>query len=89
MIETLRAQVQREKAQKVRETAMKRFGYSKGSISKAINVALDEWLMKQGQRKKERKPDWGKIRGALKDIKMDSVTLQHAAFEFAYKKKFE
>lgn len=84
-METLRAQMTKEKAQRVRETAMKRFGYSKGSISKAINTALDEWIEKKDS-KFNKKPDWGNVAGALKEINMSSVELQHSIFKFALKK---
>jgi len=80
VIETLKVQLSKEKAQKVREVAMKQFGYAKGSISKAINEALDEWMQKQVRSKKQPGPDWESIRGVLKDIKMGSVELQHNAF---------
>ena len=30
----------------LRENAMKRFGYAKGSISKAVEEAVVQWLMK-------------------------------------------
>ncbi len=46
MMETLRAQVDERKAKAVREMAMKLYGHSKGSISKAMNRALDDWLGK-------------------------------------------
>ena len=79
LMETLRAQTTREKAQKVREEAMKRFGYSKGSISMAVNEALDAWI-KKPSKKKQKKVDWSDLRGVLKDVKMSSVELQHKAF---------
>lgn len=78
-METLRAQVTKEKTQKVREEAMKRFGYSKGSISKAVNEALDEWI-KKPSKKQVKKVDWSDLRGVLKEVKMSSVELQHKAF---------
>ncbi len=42
-METLRAQVEKEKARKVRARAMRIYGHSKGSNSKAMNKALDDW----------------------------------------------
>ncbi len=77
-METLRAQVKPEKAELVRKVAMDRFGYTKGAISKAVNVALDEWLSSHSKRKK---PDWSKLRGALSDVKLNSVELQHRAWD--------
>ena len=52
-METLRVQLDAEKARKVREQAMKIYGHSKGSISKAVNRALDEWLTKTDTKKKK------------------------------------
>ena len=80
VVETLKVQLSKEKAQQVREVAMKQFGYSKGSISKASNAALDDWVQKQERSKKQPKPNWKSVRGALREIKMGSVELQHAAF---------
>ncbi len=77
-METLRVQLKPEKADLVRKVAMDQFGYSKGSISKAVNEALDKWL---GQKKlAPKKVNWSKLRGALSDVKMTSVELQHAAW---------
>ena len=78
-IQTLRAQVKSEKAELVRKAAMDTFGYSKGSISKAVNVALDEWLQKR--KRPTKAPNWKKIQGALSHVKMTSVELQHAAWD--------
>ena len=76
--ETLRVQMNPEKAELVRKTAMDKFGYTKGAISQAVNEALDEWL---NQKSKRKKPDWGKLRGVLSDVKMSSVELQHRAWD--------
>ncbi len=78
-MQTLRVQVKPEKAELVRKAAMDAFGYSKGSISKAVNAALDEWLMKR--KKTMKAPDWGKLQGALSHVKMTSVELQHSAWD--------
>ncbi|MBU0636513.1 hypothetical protein KKE06_05805 [Candidatus Micrarchaeota archaeon] len=80
MMETLKVQLPKEKAQKVRETAMKRFGYSKGSISKALGEALGDWVRKNDAKKEQKAPNLGILRGVLKDLKMSSVELQHKAF---------
>ena len=77
-METLRVQIKPEKAELVRKMAMGKFGYMKGAISKAVNVALDEWLSKSSKRKK---PDWRKLRGILSDVKLSSVELQHRAWD--------
>lgn len=80
-METLKVQVRKEKSQRVREIAMRRFGYAKGSVSKALDEALDEWVAKNDAKKSNSfPPEWERLRGALKDIKMSSVELQHKAF---------
>lgn len=53
IMETLRVQLEKEKAKKVREQAMKIYGHSKGSISKAINRALDDWIEKTDAKRKK------------------------------------
>ncbi len=80
VMETLRVQIDKQKARKVRETAMTQFGFSKGAISKAVNAALDEWLHKQQKKGQGPAPDWERLTGVLKDVKMTSVELQHNAF---------
>lgn len=80
-METLKVQMKEKKAKAVREIAMKKFGFAKGSISKAFNDAIDEWIKKQTIVKKTKKPDWDSITGAIKEIKMSSVELQHKAFQ--------
>lgn len=79
-METLKVQLREEKAQRVREIAMRRFGFSKGAISKGMQEALDEWVAKNNAKKTSFPPEWKRLRGALKDIKMSSVELQHKAF---------
>lgn len=80
----MRTQLEEEKARKVRETAMKVYGYSKGSISKAINAALDDWL--HTVEAKKEKPDWNKLIGIAADLNIDSVKAQHLAVELTAKK---
>ena len=46
VMETLKVQLPEKKARLVRQKAMKIYGYSKGSISKALDKAIDEWLDK-------------------------------------------
>lgn len=80
-METLKLQVKKEKAQRVRETAMREFGHSKGAIRKALNEAVDDWMEKKVFFSRAREPDWDAVTGALKEIKLSSVELQHRAHE--------
>ena len=43
----LRTDIGDEKERQFREYAMKKFGYKKGSISEALNEAIDAWIDKQ------------------------------------------
>lgn len=60
---------------------MKRFGYGKGSLSRAAEEAIRKWLASQLQlEKKAFEGDPVKaIEGLLADVKIDSVELQHLA----------
>jgi len=62
-----------------REMAMKRFGYGKGSISRAAEEAIQNWVAIQLQmEKREFEGDPVKaIEGLLADVDVDSVELQH------------
>lgn len=73
-METLRVQVESEKAKRVREQAMKIYGHSKGSISKAINKALDDWMEKTDAKKRKLTVD--DIVGIASKIKGSSVKVQ-------------
>lgn len=58
---------------------MKRFGYGKGSISRAAEEAIQNWVSIQLQmEKREFEGDPVKaIEGLLADVDIDSVELQH------------
>jgi hypothetical protein len=61
-----------------RELAMRRFGYSKGAISRAVEEAILRWisLAEEGSISFEGDPV-EVIDGILSDINMGSVELQH------------
>jgi hypothetical protein len=61
-----------------RELAMRRFGYSKGAISRAVEEAILRWisLAEEGLISFEGDPV-EVIDGILSDINMGSVELQH------------
>lgn len=75
---SLRVQINAKLEQRFREAAMKRFGYGKGALSKAAEEAILKWL---SNTEKEPAPFEGDpvkaIEGLLKDVDVDSVTLQH------------
>ena len=45
---SLRVKLDKELEKKFRELAMRKYGYSKGSIKKAIETAIREWTKRPG-----------------------------------------
>jgi hypothetical protein len=75
---SLRVQINSKLEHKFRETAMRRFGYCKGALSKAAEEAILNWISTIENEKVTFEGDPVKaIEGMLKDIDIDSVTLQH------------
>lgn len=74
----IRAKINEKLERKFRELAMKRFGYSKGSLSKAVEEAILNWisLVERSEIVFEGDPVEA-IDGLLSDIDIDSVRLQH------------
>ena len=57
---------------------MKRFGYAKGALSKAAEEAIQNWISTIEKENVTFEGDPVKaIEGLLKDVDVDSVTLQH------------
>ena len=75
---SLRVQINPKVEEKFREAAMKRFGYGKGALSKAAEEAILKWLSTTEKEAVNFEGDPVKsIEGLLKDVNVDSVTLQH------------
>jgi len=75
---SLRVQINTKLEQKFREAAMKRFGYAKGALSKAAEEAILNWISNLENETVNFEGDPVKaIEGLLKDVDVDSVTLQH------------
>lgn len=79
---SLRVELDRELERKFREIAMKRFGYSKGSIKKATEMAIRKWS--SDERVPTTKPKNNPVYlivGGLAHLKgkKTSVELQHEA----------
>ena len=75
---SLRVQIDDKLERKFREKAMKKFGYGKGALSKAAEEAILNWLSTAGEDSVNFEGDPVKaIEGLLKDVNLDSVTLQH------------
>jgi len=75
---SLRVQLNNKLEHKFRETAMKRFGYAKGALSKAAEEAILNWISTVENQNTNFEGDPVKaIEGLLRDVSVDSVTLQH------------
>lgn len=74
----LRIQIRRDLEARFREAAMRRFGYSKGALSRAAEEAIEKWLSSVEGVVFEGDPVKA-IEGLLSNIKVGSVELQHSA----------
>ena len=74
---SLRVQIDPILERKFRETAMKKFGYGKRALSKAAEEAILNWISSQKETPIFEGDPVKAIEGLLKDVDMDSVTLQH------------
>jgi hypothetical protein len=74
---SLRVQIDPKLERKFRETAMKKFGYGKGALSKAAEEAILNWVSSEGETPIFEGDPVKAIEGLLKDVDIDSVTLQH------------
>ena len=73
---------------KFREFAMKKYGYQKGALLKAIKDAINQWIQQQPQELPKVEDPFDLIRGSLSHLKgkMTSVELQKEAMELWAKK---
>jgi hypothetical protein len=74
----IRIQIRRDLEARFREAAMRRFGYSKGALSRAAEEAIEKWLSSIEEVVFEEDPVEA-IKGLLSDVKVSSVELQHSA----------
>lgn len=78
---SLRVELDKELERKFRELAMRRYGYSKGAIKQATQLAIKRWTQEEAPEKPDRKiKDPIKlIEGGLVHLrgKKTSVELQH------------
>lgn len=80
-METLRAQLKERKAKLFREKAMKKFGHEKGSISKAVNDAIDKWLDYEEKKNAKRNLTAKDIRGLFSRSNEFSLEAQKKAIK--------
>jgi len=86
---SLRVQVDPKLERKFREAAMKKFGYGKGALSKAAEEAIMNWVSCQKEPPIFEGDLVKAIEGLLRDVDMDSVTLQHESHRLWAKKVLE
>lgn len=84
----LKVELEEELEHKFRESAMKKYGYQKGSIQKATREALVGWMSQQSTMVPKVKEPFKLVRGMLKDLKgkTTSVELQYEAVKLWAKK---
>jgi len=74
----LRPQVKEELERRFREAAMKKFGYGKGSLSRAAEEALQKWLLSvSGEEIVFEGDPVEALDGLIAGVDLDSVELQH------------
>ena len=84
----LKVELEKELEHKFRETAMRKFGYSKGSIQKASREALSGWIVQQPTKVPKVDDPFKLVEGMLSHLKgkKTSVQLQHEATRLWAKK---
>jgi len=74
----IRAKIDDNLELRFRELAMKRFGYGKGALTKAIEEAIIKWISSVEKEELTFEEDpIEAIDGLISDIKVDAVELQH------------
>jgi len=73
---TIRIKLSEETERKFREIAMKKFGYGKGSLTKAAENAILQWIALNKDVETFGNPT-DELKGLLKGVKSTSVELQH------------
>jgi hypothetical protein len=86
---SLRVQIDPKVERKFRESAMKKFGYGKGALSKAAEEAIVNWISSEKETPIFEGDPVKAIEGLLKGIDIDSVTLQHETQKIWAKKVLE
>lgn len=80
---SIRIILEKELEKRFRELAMRKFGYGKGSISRAAHEAIATWVSRAESEVLPFEEDpIEAIDGLLSDVRLDAVELQHKATEF-------
>ena len=85
----LKVRFEKEFENRFRELAMRKYGYSKGSIKKASEDAIKKWMKEFDKPLNKVKDPMKIIEGSLKHLrgKYTSVELQHEAVKIWTKEK--
>jgi len=89
---SIKVQVSEETEKRFRETAMRHFGFEKGSLSLAAERAFLDWSLRMKKVEKfitDVKDPASEIRGILSHVKKTSVELQHEASKIRAEKAIE
>ena len=74
----LKFELEKEFENKFRESAMRKYGYMKGSLQKATKEALSNWIMQQSNKVPRVEEPFKLVQGILNlKGKKTSVQLQH------------
>jgi hypothetical protein len=74
----LRLQVREDLEKRFRETAMRRFGFGKGALTRAAEEAFERWLSMAKENVRFEGDPVKAIDGILVGMKLNSVELQHS-----------
>jgi len=75
----IKIELPEQKEQEFREKAMRKFGYQKGALKKAILEAINFWILQEKGREEKVAHPTETLTGVLKGIQESSVELQHKA----------
>ncbi len=75
----LRLQLRSDLERRFRETAMRRFGFGRGALTRAAEQAFERWLSTAKENVRFEGDPVKAIDGILGDLKLNSVELQHSA----------
>lgn len=82
----IRAEIDERLERRFRELAMRRFGYGKGALTKAVEEAILRWVSSFEEVAAFEGDPIEAIEGILSGIDMDSVSLQHKISDLWFSK---
>ena len=74
----LRLQLREDLERRFRETAMRRFGFGKGALTRAAEQAFESWMSTAREDVHFEGDPVKAIDGILQEMKLNSVELQHS-----------